>query len=133
MKTQFFFLLSLLTMAPFIGFSQKVESIYFNLYTDSLKKGQHNYINVDGKLKNGKWLPLTEKEIRFSCEEAEFEGNELIIPENFKPKKVNIIATLKDDPSISVQRTIWVKQQPDPILPTREELEGSPVKRKNKR
>ena len=41
--------------------AQKVDSIYFNLYTDSLKKQVHNYINVDGKFSNGSWLPLTEK------------------------------------------------------------------------
>ena len=40
-------------------FSQKIDSISFHLYTDSLKKGQHNYINVDGKLSNGQWQPLT--------------------------------------------------------------------------
>ena len=48
-------------------FAQKVDSIYFNLYTDSLKKDQHNYINVDGKLSNGRWMPLSAKEIEFSC------------------------------------------------------------------
>ena len=47
-------------------FSQKIDSISFHLYTDSLKKGQHNYINVDGKLSNGHWQPLTSKEIQFS-------------------------------------------------------------------
>ena len=41
--------------------AQQVDSIFLNLYTDSLKKGQHNYINVDGKLSNGKWMPLTSK------------------------------------------------------------------------
>jgi len=44
-------------------FAQKVDSIYFNLYTDSLKKGQHNYINMDGKLSNGRWMPLTAKKL----------------------------------------------------------------------
>ena len=27
--------------------AQKIESIHINLYTDSLKKGTYNYINVD--------------------------------------------------------------------------------------
>jgi hypothetical protein len=64
--------------------AQKVDSIYFHLYTDSLKKGQHNYINVDGKLSNGKWMPMTAKDVQFSCNEASFQGNELIIPADFK-------------------------------------------------
>ncbi|MBL0056604.1 MAG: hypothetical protein IPP31_10530 [Chitinophagaceae bacterium] len=38
---------------------QKVENIYVNLYTDSLKKGTFNYINIDGKLSNGRFIPWT--------------------------------------------------------------------------
>ena len=72
--------------------AQQVDSIYFHLYTDSLKKGQHNYINVDGKLANGNWMPLTSKEIQFSCAQASFEGNELVIPMDFKPEKVTVKA-----------------------------------------
>ena len=34
--------------------AQKVDSIYFHLYTDSLKKGFFNYINVDDKTSDGK-------------------------------------------------------------------------------
>lgn len=102
--------------------AQKVDSIFFHLYTDSLKKGQHNYINVDGKLSNGRWLPLTSKELIFSCDEATFEGNELIIPENFKEEKITVKATLKADHSVSIQKTIWIKQKPDPELPKRDNM-----------
>jgi hypothetical protein len=87
-------LLLLLTVSAATLFAQKVDSIYFNLYTDSLKKGQHNYINIDGKMSNGRWMPLTAKDIQFSCSAAEFSGNELIIPDNFKPEKVIIKAVL---------------------------------------
>ncbi len=38
--------------------AQNIDSIYFHLYTDSLKKEVHNYINVDGLLQNGRYLPL---------------------------------------------------------------------------
>lgn len=102
--------------------AQKVDSIYFHLYTDSLKKGQHNYINIDGKLANGKWLPLTDKHISFSCASATFSGNELIIPEDFKEKKVTVKAILKSNPSIWKEITIWIKQNPDPPLPRRQDI-----------
>ena len=92
-------------------FSQKVDSIYFHLYTDSLKKDQHNYINVDGKLSNGRWLPLTAKEIQFSCSTATFQGNELIIPADFKDEKVIVKAVLKANPSVVIERTIWIKKK----------------------
>ena len=103
-------------------YAQKVDSIYFHLYTDSLKKGQHNYINIDGKLSNGKWQPLTAKEIEFSCPAASFEGNQLIIPENFKPEKVTVKAVLKSNPSVWIERTIWIKKKHDPMLPTSEQI-----------
>ena len=118
---RYFLAASLMALAS-SGFAQKVDSIYFNLYTDSLKKGQHNYINVDGKLSNGKWLPLTEKEISFSCSTATFEGNQLIIPENFRDKSVTVKAVLKTDPTVFLERTIWIKQAPDPVLPTSKEV-----------
>ena len=95
-------------------FSQKIDSISFHLYTDSLKKGQHNYINVDGKLSNGQWQPLTSKEIQFSSSACEFQGNELIVPADFKEEKIKIKAELKSNPAIWKEVTIWIKKIPDP-------------------
>src|ERR1700741_1067442 len=81
-------------------FSQKIDSISFHLYTDSLKKGQHNYINIDGKLSNGHWLPLTAKEIEFSSSLGEFEGNDLVLPVKFEEEKIQVKALLKNNPAI---------------------------------
>jgi hypothetical protein len=114
-------LFAVLTIAFSGLYAQKVDSIYFHLYTDSLKKGQHNYINVDGKTPEGRWLPMTAKDIDFSCTSARFEGNELVIPENFSEKKVTVKAVLKSNPAIWIERTIWIKQKPDPALPKRGE------------
>jgi hypothetical protein len=131
MKKTFFFVI-LLSVATTI-FSQKVDSIYFHLYTDSLKKGQHNYINVDGKLSNGRWLPLTAKEILFSCPDATFEGNELIIPADFKEEKVTVRAVLKSNQSVVIERTIWIKKKPDDEkLPSKDEVINKPGGIKNK-
>ena len=93
-----------------------------------------SYINVDGKLSNGRWLPLSSKDIQFSCAEASFEGNELIIPENFKPEKVTVKASLKSNPALVIEKTIWIKTKPDGDLPTKDQiLNGtSPRKTKNK-
>jgi hypothetical protein len=113
-------------------FSQKIDSIYFHLYTDSLKKGQHNYINIDGKMSNGRWMPLSSKEIDFSCPEAKFDGNQLVIPEDFKPLKVSVKAILKSNPSIWLEKTIWIKQKPDPELPTEQEILRQQKRSKNK-
>lgn len=132
MKKIILFILFAVIASPL--FAQKVDSIYFHLYTDSLKKDQHNYINVDGKLSNGSWLPLTSKEIQFSCSTATFEGNELIIPFDFKEKKVTVKAVLKSNPAVWIERTIWIKTIPDGKLPTKDEIINgtSPRKTNNK-
>ena len=103
--------------------AQKIDSIYFHLYTDSLKKGVHNYINVDGKLSDGRWLPLTSKEIQFSSTSGKFEGNDLVLPIDFKEEKVTIKATLKSSSFTSKEITIWIKKKPDDeILPTKNDV-----------
>ena len=102
---------------------QKVDSIYFHLYTDSLKKGTHNYINVDGKLSNGRWLPLTSKEIQFSSSAGSFEGNDLVLPIDIKEEKVLVKAVLRSNAAVWKEITIWIKKKPDPQrLPTKEEI-----------
>lgn len=119
MKACLFFVF---TLFSFSLKAQQVDSIYFHLYTDSLKKGQHNYINVDGKLNNGRWQPMTAKEVNFSCSAARFEGNELIIPTDFKEEKVTVKAVLRSNPSIIIETTIWIKKMPDPELPGRKQM-----------
>lgn len=114
--------------------AQKVDSIAFHLYTDSLKKGQHNYINVDGKLSNGRWMPLTSKELIFSCPSAIFEGNELIIPADFNEEKVTVRVVLKSNPLMVIEKIIWIKKKPDnEILPTKNEVLKGKNKNKNKK
>jgi hypothetical protein len=122
-------LLSLILICfSLLGKSQKVDSIYFHLYTDSLKKGTHNYINVDGKLSNGKWMPLSAKEITFTSNYGEFEGNELILPLECKVEKINIKAILRSDPGIWKETIIWIKKKPDDErLPTTGEVLKQPA------
>jgi hypothetical protein len=113
--------------------AQKVDGIFFHLYTDSLKKGVHNYINVDGKLSNGQWLPLTAKELDFSSSYGRFEGNSLIIDTGYKGEKVIVKAVLKSNPSIAREITIYIKKSnTEEKLKTVEEILGNPP-RKNRR
>ncbi|MFT3902215.1 MAG: hypothetical protein QM727_03540 [Niabella sp.] len=112
-----FIALLILLMAGKLAGAQSVQEIYFNLYTDSLKKGVHNYINVDGKLSNGRWLPLTNKELTFSADYGQFKGNDLVLPANPVTDKVTVKVVLKDNPEIKKEITIWIKQLPDPELP----------------
>lgn len=107
------YLLSLIILLSFSeGIqAQKVDSIFFHLYTDSLKKGTHNYINVDGKMSNGRWKPLSSKEVDFTASGGVFTGNELFIPLDFAQEKVVVKAVLREKPELWREVTIWVKRR----------------------
>jgi hypothetical protein len=108
---------------PVFALAQKIDSIYVHLYTDSLKKGTYNYINIDGKLANGRYLPLDSTQIIFSSSDGQFFGNSLWVDPQFPKEKINIKATLRTNPSIYKQFDIYIKKNPDPVkLKTVEEL-----------
>jgi hypothetical protein len=124
------FLFSLFLSLGFLSNAQKIDSIYFHLYTDSLKKGTHNYINVDGKTSDGKWKPLTAKDLSFTTTYGTFEGTELVLPDNPSVEKLTVKVVLKSDPKLWREITIWIKKKPDDeMLPTNEEvLKNKPQK-----
>lgn len=106
-----------------IAKSQKIDSIFVNLYTDSLKKGTYNYINVDGKLTNGNYLPLDSSHLIFWASEGKFTGNNLWIDKDFKYDRVLIKVLLRGNPKLNKEFTIYIKKKPDnEKLPTDEEL-----------
>ncbi|NML22506.1 hypothetical protein HHL16_16605 [Pseudoflavitalea sp. G-6-1-2] len=118
------------TVLFFTGFAQlraqqpKIDSIAFHLYTDSLKKGGvYNYINVDAKLASGQWLPLSDKEIKFSSTGGRFEGCNLIFDSTFTADSVVVTAVLKENSEKRQVITIFMKKMPDPdVLKTVEEI-----------
>ena len=124
------FLPIILILSSFLSNAQKIDSISFHLYTDSLKKGTHNYINVDAKTSDGKWKPLTAKDITFTSTYGTFEGTELVLPDNPAVEKLTIKAVLKSDPKLWKEITIWIKKKPDDeLLPTSDEvLKNKPSK-----
>ena len=119
----FLFLLTFSSVAK----AQKIDSIYVDLYTDSLKKGEYNYININGKLSNGRYLPLDTTEIIFSSNEGKFFGNSLYLDPNFSKEKVTIKAVLKSNPAVYKQFDIWIKKIPNPTkLKTLDEILKEP-------
>lgn len=116
------FSLFLFVIICFGAKSQIIDSIYVHLYTDSLKKGTYNYINIDGKLSNGSYLPLDSTDIIFSASDGTFTGNTLWVPVDFKKDKISICATLIRNKKIYKKFDIYIKQQPDPELKTESEL-----------
>jgi hypothetical protein len=103
--------------------AQKLDSIFFNLYTDSLKKGTYNYINVEGRYDNGTYQPLGEKELKFSASSGKFYGNSLFIDSAVKEEKVKVKVTLLSNPRISKEIEIYIKKyESNERLPTKEEM-----------
>jgi hypothetical protein len=90
-------------------FSQHVDSIYFHLYTDSLKKNIHNYISVDGKLSNGSYLPLDNKSLVFESTGGKWDGNSIYFDSSFAQPYVVITAYLKDKPEIKKSVKLYFK------------------------
>jgi hypothetical protein len=116
------FLISGMLLFLFIQ-AQKVESIYFNLYTDSLKKGFFNYINVDGKTVDGQWIPMDSTQVRFSANTGYFKGNDLFIDSAYKGDTITVKAVLKSNPAIWKEVIIHIRKRGfDEPLKTNEEI-----------
>ena len=115
--------------------AQKIDSIYVNLYTDSLKKGTHNYINVDGLLSNGRYMPLDSNHIIFSSSHGKFYGNNLFIDSSKSFGEVLINVTLKKDPAVQKSFVLFIKTREEEKLKTAEELmnEMKQQQKKNKK
>jgi hypothetical protein len=107
--------------------AQKIDSIYFHLYTDSLKKGFFNYINVDGKTADGQWLPLSTDEVQFSIPSKDtslyFKNNDLFIDSSYTKETVTVRAMLKNNPKVWKEVTIHLRKRGfDEPLKTNEEI-----------
>ncbi len=126
------FIISLLIFSALKTNAQKIENIYANLYTDSLKKGTHNYINIDGETATGKYLPLDSTKIIFTCADAVFFGNSLFIPVDFKGEKVFVKAALKSDPTKFKELELYIKKMEDPPLKSENEVLAE-MKKKTKK
>ncbi len=128
----------ILLFAGYFARAQKIDSIFINLYTDSLKKGTYNYINVDGLLSNGRYLPLDSTHLLFTSSAGKFFGNSLWIDRNFTGEKIFIKASLRKNSAISKEMFIWIKTQENnehlktaqEILKEMENQSGSKSKRK---
>jgi len=106
--------------------AQKIDSIYFHLYTDSLKKGFYNYINVDGKTADGKWLPLSSNEILFTANDdsaLSFKNNDLFIDSAYTGETVTVKAFLKENIKVWREVTIYIRKRGfDEPLKTNQEI-----------
>lgn len=130
------FLLSFVTACQ-LASAQKIEDITFNLYTDSLKKGFYNYISVDGKSSDGRWMPLDSTQVLFISTGGYFKGNDLFIDSSYREETVKVKAILKSNPTVTREVTIYIRKRGfDEPLKTNDEIlnemEGKRKKPKNR-
>lgn len=123
----------LLLTAGFTAGAQQVDSIYFHLYTDSLKKGVYNYINVDARMNDSSWRPLTARDVLFTASYGKWEENNLIIDSAITDAYVDITATYKKQPALTRSIRVYIKTMPDPPLKTESELKQDWDTRKKKK
>ena len=100
-----------------------LDSIYFNLYTDSLKKGTYNYINVEGRFTDGRYLPMGTKEVKLTASAGKFDRNSLYIDTSFKEEKVSVQAICISNPNLKAETVIYIKKHiANERLPTVDEV-----------
>lgn len=91
--------------------AQGVKELAFNLYTDSLKKGFYNYISVDGKLSNDRWMPLDSTDLLFTANTGFFKGNDLFIDSSYTKDSVVVKAALRANPQLWKEAVIYIRKR----------------------
>jgi hypothetical protein len=114
--------------------AQKIDSIFFHLYTDSLKKGFYNYINVDGKMSDGSWLPLDTSHIILTANTGHFLGNDLFIDSSYTSETVKVKAVLRSNPKMWKEMNIHIRKRgfDEPLLSGEELLKNMDQKPKRR-
>lgn len=115
--------------------AQSIDSIRFHLYTDSLKRGSYNYINVEGRFARGQWLPLDTSMIDLKSSHGTLFGNSIWIPWESRERKVGVHCRLRSDTSRMIDTVIYIKTTDDTtLLKTKEEVLGEqPTKKRRRR
>lgn len=108
--------------------------MFVNLYTDSLKKGTYNYINVDGLMKGGRYLPLDSNHVIFRSSHGKFYGNSLWIDKGIPASKVDIQIIWRKDNRLIKNLEMYIKTKEEEPLKTEQEiLHEMKQQRKNKK
>ncbi|MEJ7626284.1 MAG: hypothetical protein WKF35_05440 [Ferruginibacter sp.] len=127
-------LFAFIIFLAFTARAQQLDSIFVNLYTDSLKKGTYNYINVEGLYSSGNYLPLDSNDIIFSSSFGKFFGNSLWIDSNMIAGKVKIKVVARKNHLLCREFVMHIKKtEESEILLTNEEYLEKLRNRKKKK
>lgn len=100
--------------AAFAQQRPRLKTVYFNLYTDSLKPVLNYYVNVEGQTISGNYLPLDTTDVTLRADWGEMRGNEWVIPRVLLYDSVTFTATSRANPALRDQITIWIQKRKDP-------------------
>jgi hypothetical protein len=91
-----------------------LTNIQFAHYTDSIKRGIHFYLNIEGAFSSGKVFPLDTTRIRFSSSAGTLIGQNVLLDlEDTLIKQIQVTAQYKGDRALRAESFIPVKQAPD--------------------
>lgn len=133
----------LLLVTPAGGKQQEVylqlpylSSIRINNYTDSLKRGIHFYVNVEGIFNTGRIYPLDTARVRISSDAGQLIGQDLLIPvADSVTKRIAVKAVYRGNSSLTASSVIPVKQLPDDeslIIQNEKDVFKKPSKKQKK-
>ncbi len=92
----------------------KLQKVYFNLYTDSLKPVLNYYVNVEGKTVSGNYLPLDTSDVLLTADWGVMQGNEWVIPKVLLHDSVTFTVVSRQNPALRDRITIWIQKWKDP-------------------
>lgn len=111
-----------------------LTGIRFRHYTDSLKRGIHFYLNVEGIYNTGKIYPLDTTRVRLYANEGKLIGQDLLIPQQDSiTKEIAVRAVYRGNAEINAASVIPVKQGKDDeslIIENEKDLFKKPVRKR---
>lgn len=114
-----------------------LTGIRFRHYTDSLTRGVHYYLNVEGLFSSGRIFPLDTARIRFSANAGSIIGQDLLVPDqDSATRSVHVKAVYRGNPQINVVSDIPVKQGPEDtsiIIQNEKDIFRKPARKKKPR
>lgn len=112
-----------------------LTGIRFHHYADSLKRGIHFYLNVEGIYNSGKIYPLDTSRIRFSASTGQLIGQDLLIPgTDSATRSISVSAVYRGNNGIRANTEIPVKQGPEDeslIIKNEKDVLGKPKRKRN--
>lgn len=91
-----------------------LTAIRFRHYTDSLKRGIHFYLNVEGIYNTGRIYPLDTTRVRLYASEGQLIGQDLLIPQKDSvTKEIAVRAVYRGNKQINASSVVPVKQGPE--------------------